>query len=80
MDLLSPLPISLRQLQYIVAVAELGSFRRAVDDGHCFRDQALQLCAGAGAKEAGFRAISLAPRLGPSRPTRPHRRNHSRVI
>jgi LysR family hydrogen peroxide-inducible transcriptional activator len=31
-----------------------------LDDGHCFRDQALQLCARVGAKEAGFRATSLA--------------------
>ena len=34
MDLLSALPISLRQLQYIVAVAELGSFRRAAETCH----------------------------------------------
>src|SRR4029077_16905810 len=34
MDLLSALPISLRQLQYIVAVADLGSFRRAADACH----------------------------------------------
>jgi LysR family hydrogen peroxide-inducible transcriptional activator len=31
-----------------------------LDDGHCFRDQALQLCARAGAHEAAFRATSLA--------------------
>ena len=31
-----------------------------LDDGHCFRDQALQLCASAGAHETGFRATSLA--------------------
>jgi LysR family hydrogen peroxide-inducible transcriptional activator len=31
-----------------------------LDEGHCFRDQALQLCAHAGAKETGFRATSLA--------------------
>ncbi len=31
-----------------------------LDDGHCFRDQALQLCARTGAREAGFRATSLA--------------------
>jgi LysR family hydrogen peroxide-inducible transcriptional activator len=30
-----------------------------LEDGHCFRDQALQLCAHAGALEAGFRATSL---------------------
>lgn len=30
-----------------------------LDDGHCFRDQALQLCARTGAREAGFRATSL---------------------
>ncbi|MGZ4533084.1 MAG: LysR family transcriptional regulator, partial [Mycobacteriaceae bacterium] len=34
MDLLSALPISLRQLQYIVAVADLGSFRRAAEACH----------------------------------------------
>jgi len=31
-----------------------------LDDGHCFRDQALELCARAGARETGFRATSLA--------------------
>lgn len=31
-----------------------------LDDGHCFRDQALQLCARVGAHEAGYRATSLA--------------------
>ena len=31
-----------------------------LDDGHCFRDQALQLCASAGAREIGFPATSLA--------------------
>ena len=31
-----------------------------LDEGHCFRDQALQLCARAGAHETGFRATSLA--------------------
>jgi LysR family transcriptional regulator, hydrogen peroxide-inducible genes activator len=31
-----------------------------LDEGHCFRDQALQLCAHAGARETGFRATSLA--------------------
>jgi LysR family hydrogen peroxide-inducible transcriptional activator len=30
-----------------------------LEDGHCFRDQALALCAGAGAREADFRATSL---------------------
>ncbi|MBZ0271913.1 LysR family transcriptional regulator [bacterium] len=30
-----------------------------LDDGHCLRDQALDLCAAAGAKELGFRATSL---------------------
>ncbi len=29
-------------------------------EGHCFRDQALQLCARVGAREAGYRATSLA--------------------
>jgi LysR family hydrogen peroxide-inducible transcriptional activator len=31
-----------------------------LDDGHCFRDQALQLCRRVGAHESGFRATSLA--------------------
>lgn len=31
-----------------------------LDDGHCFRDQALQLCERAGARESEFRATSLA--------------------
>jgi LysR family hydrogen peroxide-inducible transcriptional activator len=30
-----------------------------LDDGHCFRDQALAFCAGASARELGFRATSL---------------------
>lgn len=30
-----------------------------LEDGHCFRDQALQLCTSHGAREAGFRATSL---------------------
>jgi LysR family hydrogen peroxide-inducible transcriptional activator len=34
MDVLQPLPVSLRQLQYIVAVAEHGSFGRAADVCH----------------------------------------------
>jgi LysR family hydrogen peroxide-inducible transcriptional activator len=34
MDLLAPMPVSLRQLQYIVAVADLGGFRRAADACH----------------------------------------------
>ncbi|MFT3915556.1 MAG: LysR substrate-binding domain-containing protein [Anaeromyxobacteraceae bacterium] len=31
-----------------------------LDDGHCFRDQALAFCSRAGAGEAGYRATSLA--------------------
>jgi LysR family hydrogen peroxide-inducible transcriptional activator len=31
-----------------------------LEDGHCFRDQALGLCGSAGAREVGFRATSLA--------------------
>jgi LysR family hydrogen peroxide-inducible transcriptional activator len=31
-----------------------------LDDGHCFRDQALEVCAGAQAQELGFRATSLS--------------------
>ena len=34
MDLLAQLPVSLRQLQYVVAVADLGGFRRAADACH----------------------------------------------
>lgn len=34
MDMLATLPVSLRQLQYIVAVADRGSFRRAADACH----------------------------------------------
>ncbi len=30
-----------------------------LDDGHCFRDQALAYCTGAGAQELGYRATSL---------------------
>ncbi len=31
-----------------------------LDDGHCFRDQALSFCSRAGAEEEGYRATSLA--------------------
>jgi LysR family hydrogen peroxide-inducible transcriptional activator len=31
-----------------------------LDDGHCFRDQALAVCSASGAQEADFRATSLA--------------------
>lgn len=31
-----------------------------LEDGHCFRDQALALCGGAGAREAGLRATGLS--------------------
>lgn len=31
-----------------------------LEDGHCFREQALELCSRAGARELGFRATSLA--------------------
>lgn len=34
MDLLSQLPVSFRQLQYVVAVADLGGFRRAAEACH----------------------------------------------
>jgi len=30
-----------------------------LEDGHCFRDQALAICSAGGAQEAGFRATSL---------------------
>jgi LysR family hydrogen peroxide-inducible transcriptional activator len=43
--------------------AKLGDLRDAsvllLDDGHCFREQALDFCAKAGAQELGFRATSL---------------------
>ena len=31
-----------------------------LDDGHCFRDQALTVCEGAGARELEFRATNLS--------------------
>jgi LysR family hydrogen peroxide-inducible transcriptional activator len=31
-----------------------------LEDGHCLRDQALEICSAGGAQEAGFRATSLA--------------------
>lgn len=31
-----------------------------LEDGHCFREQALGLCAGTGAREVGYRATSLS--------------------
>jgi LysR family hydrogen peroxide-inducible transcriptional activator len=44
-----------------IAAAELeGECVLLLDDGHCFRDQALEFCARAGAEEAAFRATSLA--------------------
>ncbi|HET6164443.1 MAG TPA: LysR substrate-binding domain-containing protein [Planctomycetota bacterium] len=44
-----------------IATAQLEGERvLLLDDGHCFRDQALELCARAGAEEAAFRATSLA--------------------
>lgn len=43
-----------------VAIASLeGEQVLLLDDGHCFRDQALAACSRAGAAEAGFRATSL---------------------
>ncbi len=43
-----------------VKPAELaGEHVLLLDDGHCFRDQALAYCAGAGAQELGYRATSL---------------------
>ncbi|GAB4369672.1 MAG: LysR substrate-binding domain-containing protein [Acidobacteriota bacterium] len=44
-----------------VAEAELAGERvLLLDDGHCFRDQALALCSKRGAVEQGFRATSLS--------------------
>ena len=46
------------------APAKLEELRHArvllLDDGHCFRDQALAYCSGAKAQELGFRATSLS--------------------
>jgi LysR family hydrogen peroxide-inducible transcriptional activator len=44
-----------------VAAAELDGERvLLLEDGHCFRDQALAFCSRAGAEELGFRATSLS--------------------
>jgi LysR family transcriptional regulator, hydrogen peroxide-inducible genes activator len=44
-----------------IAVADLeGERALLLDDGHCFRTQALALCSQAGAREADLRATSLA--------------------
>jgi LysR family hydrogen peroxide-inducible transcriptional activator len=44
-----------------VGVGELkGEGVLLLEDGHCFRNQALELCAAAGTRELGFRATSLA--------------------
>lgn len=52
-----PLARSRRPLR----VSELdGADVLLLEDGHCFRNQALALCASAGARELGFRATSLA--------------------
>jgi LysR family transcriptional regulator, hydrogen peroxide-inducible genes activator len=45
-------PIRLAQLE--------GQAVLVLDDGHCFRDQALSFCARVGAEEASYRATSLA--------------------
>ncbi len=42
------------------AGALLGAKVLLLEDGHCFRDQALALCDAAGAVEGGFRATSLS--------------------
>jgi len=44
-------PVALRELA--------GHELLLLDDGHCFRDQALEVCKGARTGEAGFRATSL---------------------
>jgi LysR family hydrogen peroxide-inducible transcriptional activator len=42
-------------------LAELGGERvLLLEDGHCFRDQALAICSAGGAQEVGFRATSLS--------------------
>ncbi|HXN82813.1 MAG TPA: LysR substrate-binding domain-containing protein [Myxococcales bacterium] len=44
-----------------VRLAELqGASLLLLEDGHCFREQALAVCAGGRAQEAGYRATSLA--------------------
>lgn len=45
-------PVRMRDLE--------GEHVLLLDEGHCFRDQALALCAQAGVQEMGFRATSLA--------------------
>lgn len=45
----------------VATVEELAGTRVLVlDDGHCFRDQALQFCTRGGAREADYRATSLS--------------------
>ena len=60
MDLLSALPVSLRQLQYIVAVADLGSFRRAAEACHVAQPS---LSAQVGVAERGL-GMQLFERTG----------------
>jgi LysR family hydrogen peroxide-inducible transcriptional activator len=44
-----------------VSAAELGGQELLLlDDGHCFREEALEVCSRAGAKEGAFRATSLS--------------------
>jgi LysR family hydrogen peroxide-inducible transcriptional activator len=51
----------LRAARAPVDPAELDGERiLLLDEGHCFRDQALAVCSAAGAAEAGFRATSLS--------------------
>ena len=51
----------LRKRKKTRSLSELSSTTvHLLDDGHCFRDQALDLCRATGAQEAAFRATSLS--------------------
>lgn len=59
--LAAPLTHPLAEKQTPVGMEVLADQRvLLLDDGHCFRDHALDLCATAGASEHGFRATSLS--------------------
>lgn len=59
--LAAPAAHRLARVRRPVGLGELeGESVLLLDDGHCFRSQALELCAAAGTRELGFRATSLA--------------------